>query len=370
VTEAGEELVADAVVAAMGMFNELAWPDIPGLDRFAGTIFHSARWDHGHDLTGERVAVIGSAASAVQFVPQIALQAGQLHVFQRTANWVMPKNDEPFSDAELEAFRNDPMAARQKRWELWRNLEKFITFNDPELLRGAEAAALERLAAVEDPEVRAKLTPNHPVGCKRPLISDNFYPTFNRANVELVTEPISRVTADAVVTADGTERPVDTIVVATGFATTKYLAAIEVTGRNGQRLDEAWEKGAQAYLGLTTAGFPNLFMLYGPNTNNGSIIFMLECQAAYAVRHIRWLAEDDLAWIDIKPEVMERYNDELQRDLAAVEVWQASCSNYYHGPDGRIVTQWPHTMAEYRARTSQFDPELYDTGVGRVGVAR
>jgi cation diffusion facilitator CzcD-associated flavoprotein CzcO len=364
VTDDGDELVVDAVVAALGMFNDLNWPDIDGLDSFGGTLFHSARWDHGHDLTGERVAVIGSAASAVQFVPEIARQVQQLHVFQRSPQWVLPKADDPFSEEDLEAFRTDPVAARRRRWEIWRALEGFITFSNPEALAQAEAAGLSNLAVVRDPAVRAALTPTTPFGCQRPLISNDWYPTFNRDHVELVTEPIEKVTADAVVTADGTHRPVDTIILATGFAATRYLSAIEVTGRGGVTLDEAWADGPQAYLGITTAGFPNLFMLYGPNTNNGSIIFMLECQVAHVVQQLRRMDDEGLATLEVRRDVQDRYNAELQRDLDAVEVWQAGCSNYYRAPSGRIVTQWPHTMTEYRSRTLRPDPEAYDVQVG------
>ena len=361
-TEHGDEVEADAVVSAVGMFNELNWPDIAGLDAFGGTVFHSARWDHGHDLTGERVAVIGTAASAVQFVPEIAPRVGRLHVFQRAANWVGPRADASFSDEEIERFRTDPMAALQQRWKVWRTIERVITFSDPELLRLSEAAGLANLATVEDPEVRAKLTPATPFGCQRPLSSDTWYPTFNRPEVELVTDPIARVTPTGIVTADGVERRVDTIIVATGFKTTRYLSAFEVVGRGGVAIDQAWSDGARAYLGITTAGFPNLFMLYGPNTNNGSIIFMLECQVAYLVRHLQRMDAEGLDWIDVRPEVVEAYNAGLQRDLDQVSVWQAGCHNYYRGPGGRIVTQWPHTMAAYRERTTRRDDDAYASG--------
>jgi cation diffusion facilitator CzcD-associated flavoprotein CzcO len=364
VTDTGEELIVDVVVSALGMFNDLNIPDLPGLDSFSGTLFHSARWDHDHDLTGERVAVIGTAASAVQFVPEIAPQVAQLHLFQRSPQWVLPKVDDAFTEAELEAFRTDPLAARRRRWEIWRNLESFITFNNPDALRQAEQAGRRNLAVVRDPEVRAKLTPSTPFGCQRPLISNDWFPTFNRPNVELVTEPIDKITGDTIVSCDGTSRTVDTIVLATGFAATRYLSAIEVTGRNGRSLDEAWADGPQAYLGITTSGFPNLFMLYGPNTNNGSIIFMLECQVSYIMRQLERMDDEGLAWIDVRPDVVEHYNAQLQRDLARVEVWQAGCSNYYRAPSGRIVTQWPHTMTEYRARTLRPDPDAFEVQVG------
>ena len=356
----GERIEADVVVSAIGMFNDLAWPDLPGLASFAGTSFHSARWRWDHDLTGERVAVIGSAASAVQFVPEIAKQAEQIHLFQRTANWVMPKLDEPFSAEQLECFRNDPNASLALRSEIYQQVDGGMTFSDPDALAKIEAAGLAAIDVVRDPELRRKLRPDHPFGCKRPLISNDYYAAFNRENLELVTDPIARITPDAVVAADGRERRVDTLILATGFSTTRYLSAIDVTGRGGLRIDDAWSDGARAYLGVTTAGFPNLFMLYGPNTNNGSILAMIESQVEYALRQIERIADEHLAWLDVRREPMERYNDEVQRAIAGVKVWQAGCTGYYRTPSGRVVTQWPYSMTEFRDRTQKPDPDAYD----------
>jgi cation diffusion facilitator CzcD-associated flavoprotein CzcO len=360
VTEHGDEIAADVVISAIGMFNDLNFPDIPGLADFGGTMFHSARWDQNADLDGKAVAVIGSAASAVQFVPEIAKRAGQLTVFQRSANWVGPREDAPFTPEQLEAFQSDPLAARRKRWQIWRTIEGVITFSDPEILRRAEAAGRANINAVNDPELRRKLTPATPFGCQRPLSSNVYYPTFNRPNVELVTEAIDRIGAKSTITVDGTERFAEVIILATGFKTTKYLSAIEVSGREGKGIDEAWSEGAQAYLGITTSGFPNLFMLYGPNTNNGSILFMIECQVAYILRQLRRMDDEQIAWMDVRRQAMEDYNTELQHHLDAVEVWQAGCHGYYRGPSGRIVTQWPHTMAVYRDRSMRPDPHTYE----------
>ncbi len=364
-TERGEELEADVVVSAIGMFNELQWPQIPGLDSFAGTVFHSARWRHDHDLTGRKVAVIGSAASAVQFVPEIAPRTAELHVYQRTANWVLPKDDTPFDDDALAELVANPIAVRRRRWKLWRELNLFTQFADTELLSKAERAGLRNLSVVSDPEVRAKLTPTEPYGCKRPLISNEYYPTFNLPQVELVTEPIAQVTPNAVVTDDGTAREVDTIVVATGFRVQRYLSALEVTGRGGRDLRESWAEGAHAYLGVTTPGFPNLFMLYGPNTNQGSIMFMLECQVAYLVRQVQRLDEEDLVWLDVRADVEDAYNTELQERLDRFEIWKFDCNHYYRNAFGRIVTQYPGDMADYRDRTSTPDPDAYEVGRGR-----
>ena len=358
--EDGEEVAAEVVVSAIGMFNDLVWPDIEGRDDFAGVSFHSARWNWEHDLTGERVAVIGSAASAVQLVPEIAKTAGQVHLFQRTANWVMPKEDDPFDEQMLAAFAGDPNLAVLARNEIYQGVDEGMTFSDPERLTEMEAGVLEAMAVVEDAAIREKLMPDHPLGCKRPLLSNDFYPAFNRPNLELVTEGIERITSDSVVTVDGTSRPVDVIVYATGFSATKYLSAIDVVGRNGLTIEEAWNDGARAYLGITTAGFPNLFMLYGPNTNNGSLITMIESQVDYALACIQRIADEQLAWIDVRPEPMERYNEEVQRAIDGVSVWQESCNGYYRSPSGRVVTQWPYSMTEFRERTRKPDESAFE----------
>jgi cyclohexanone monooxygenase len=356
----GEVVEADVVVSAIGMFGAAVAPDIPGLDRFRGTLFHSARWHDDHDLSGETVAVIGSAASAVQLVPEIAPIVGQLYLYQRSANWVLPKEDGHFTPEQLAHFRASPDAVTAERDAVFGTVDKTITFSDPKLLAGAEEAGLRNLDVVEDPEVRRKLTPDVPWGCQRPLASNVYYPTFNRSNVELVVEPITEVTEDAVITDDGRARRVDTIILATGFATTKFLGALNVVGRDGVHITEAWADGPQAYLGITTTGFPNLFMLYGPNTNNGSIIYMIECQVDYVMQVLQRMDDDDLASIDVKREVMDDYNEALQHALARVDVWQAGCNGYYRVPSGRIVTQWPHSMTEYRARTERPDFDVFD----------
>lgn len=346
----GTRFSADIVIAAQGMFNELNWPAIEGLREFKGTLFHAARWDESHDLSGERIAVIGSAASAVQFVPKIAPDAARLHVFQRSAPWVAPKQDDPVSEEERARLAADPAAMAEMRARLHGELDALITFSNPEILAAATAAGLRNLEAIRDPELREKMTPHVPFGCLRPLISNEYYPTYNRGNVELVTDPIARITADGVETRDGTLREVDTIICATGYQVRKYLSAIDVAGAGGHSIRDAWAEGAQAYLGLMTSGFPNLFMLYGPNTNNGSLLFMLECQADFVVARLKEMEQSQAAIIDVRREAMDAYNEALQEDLGKVGVWQASCSNYYRTPSGRIVTQWPHTMDEYHRR--------------------
>ncbi|MFW6092503.1 MAG: flavin-containing monooxygenase, partial [Pseudomonadota bacterium] len=298
----------------------------------------------------------------VQFIPEIAPDVAKLYVFQRTANWVLPKDDQPYSREQIEHLRANPAAVEALRRELYDNLDSFITFSDPNALRAAERAGLDNLKTVTDPEVRRRLTPDHPFGCKRPLASNVYYPAFNEPHVELVTTPIRNISPRGIVTEDARERSVDTLILATGFHTGRYLSAIEVTGRHGLGLEAAWNEGAQAYLGMTTAGFPNLFMLYGPNTNNGSIIFMIEQQVDYVLRQIERLERERLAWLDVREEVMNRFNDALQRDIEQVEVWQAGCSGYYRAPSGRVVTQWPHTMSEFARRVRQDDAAAFHHG--------
>ncbi len=360
-TSTGEDVDAEVVVAAVGMFREPSLPDIEGIGSFAGTLFHSARWDEAHDLAGERVAVIGSAASAVQLVPEVAKVAGRLHLFQRTANWVLPKIDDPYSADELAHLREHPEIQATFRRQIYEHMDIGMTFQDPGPLAEREAAGMAAMAVVEDPDVRARLVPDHPFGCKRPLFSNVYYPTFNRPTVELVTDPIARIVPEGVVTADGTLREVDTIILATGFSTTRYVSSVPVTGRGGRRLDEAWADGAQAYVGITTAGFPNLFMIYGPNTNNGSILTMIEAQSAHVALQVRRLRDEGLAWVDVRPEVMDAYNEEIQAGIAGVPVWQVDCNGYYRTATGRNVTQWPFSMSEFARRSGTIDPAAFES---------
>lgn len=350
----GELMTADVVVSALGMFNNIVWPEIAGIEDFAGDYFHSARWNHDIDLTGKRVGVIGVAASAIQFVPQIINKVAFAHLYQRTANWVVPKPNTPYSEAELEHFRQHPEAVQKLRDEIYTSWNTLCTFSDKEVLAEIERQGLERLAVVEDQTLRAKLTPNHPFGCKRPLFSDLYYPIFNRDNIDVVTTDIERISAKGAVTTDGECREVDVLIYSTGFETTKYLNAIEVHGRDGLSLNDAWADGAQAYLGITTSGFPNMFMLYGPNTNQGCILYMIERQVDYIVRQLERMDSEKLAWIDVRPEVMTEFNVDLQAAIRAVDVWQANCGNdfYYRSASGRLVTQWPLSMDAFTEATA------------------
>jgi cation diffusion facilitator CzcD-associated flavoprotein CzcO len=361
-TKDGEVFDAQIVISAIGMFNNIHWPDIPGIEEFKGNCWHSARWNKAHDLTGERVGVIGLAASAIQLAPEIAPIVDQLFLFQRTANWVVPKPNAPYTTEQMNHYRQHPEAVQKSREDVYAVWNTLATFSDKQFLADIERDGLERIAQVHDPETRRKLTPHHPFGCKRPLFSDLYYPMFNRDNVELVTDSIERITANAIVTVDGRTRELDTIICATGFETTTYLNAIEVTGREGITLKDAWRDGAQAYLGMSTAGFPNLFMLYGPNTNQGSLLYMLERQSHYVIRQLKRLDDEKLAWMDIRPEAMRAFNEQLQADVDKIDVWKFDCGNdfYHRSASGRFVTGWPNSMDEYTTQTNKDHSEAYE----------
>ncbi len=351
--ENGEQLRARCVVSALGQLNRPHIPAFPGQDGFAGESFHSARWNHGIDLAGKRVAVIGNAASALQLIPQVAEQAAQLHVYQRSANYVIPRNNRAYRGWEKWLFRRVPFLQRLRR--LFVFLRGELLFYP--VLR-SDARALLRLwekqvkdyreAEIEDPELRAKLTPDYRIGCKRILISDDYYAAFRRANVELVTSPISAIDSHGVVSEDGVERPVDVLIYATGFETSAMHSAVEYRGEGGVSLQQAWSDGAQAYRGVCTHGFPNFFMLYGPNTNLGSnsIIFMVERQVGYIVDCIDKLLVHDLRSLDINARVERAYNAELQAEMSQT-VWVATCESWYKNAAGRVVNNWPRSATAY-----------------------
>ncbi len=354
-TSSGEEISAKALVSGLGQLNRPHFPEIAGSASFEGTSFHSARWNHEHDVAGKRVAVIGNGASALQFIPEIAKTAERVTIFQRSANWVIPRNDRKFSGADKARFRRRPLLLRALRALIWSMLEiRFLAFiRDSWFSRRMTRVATEYLhAQVSDPALRAKLTPDYPIGCKRILISDDYYQALVQPHVEVVCEPIERITRDAVTTQDGVAHAVDTIIYGTGFETTTFLAPLAIEGLGGAKLEETWRDGAEAYLGVTVAGFPNLFMLYGPNTNLGhnSIIFMIECQVGYSVLCIQELSKRGVSWLDVRRDVMDRYNRDLQLALSKT-AWTAGCASWYKTASGKVVNNWSGFTTDYWRRT-------------------
>lgn len=351
-TRAGEEFEARCVVSGLGQLNRPQYPDIPGLAGFAGTMFHSARWNHEHDLTGERVAVIGNGASAIQFIPRIAPEVKELTIYQRSAKWVLPRNDHPYSGFRKWVFRALPFTERFYRNYIYWMLEmRFFGFHKGsrfgKLIERACRKYLEE--QITDPELRRILTPDYPVGCQRILISDDYYQSLNRDNVRVETRGIARIAPEGVVTADGTEHPADTLILATGFEATGFLEPVKVTGRNGLDLHEHWRDGAEAYLGVAVAGFPNLFILYGPNTNLGhnSIIYMVEAQVQYVRKLIERLLKKDLKAIEVREDVQDRYNQKIQEEMHDT-VWEEECGSWYKTASGKVTNNWPTWTFRYR----------------------
>ncbi|HEX6968230.1 MAG TPA: NAD(P)/FAD-dependent oxidoreductase [Micromonosporaceae bacterium] len=354
---------ARLLVLAVGPLSEPAVPQLPGLSSFRGEMFHSARWNHALDLSGRRVAVIGTGASAVQFVPQIAPVVDRLHVFQRTAPWVMPRVNRPITRIERRLFRAFPPAQRLARAGVYWGRELLATaFLRPALMRIGEAVARGHLRrSVRDPALRAALTPNYTMGCKRVLLSNDYYPTFNRPNVELVTEAIAEVRPTEIVTRDGAAHPVDTIIFGTGFHVTDLPIAQAVQGPGGRTLAEAWRGSMYAYRGCTVAGFPNLFMLLGPNTGLGhnSVVFMIECQVHYLLGLLRYLDRSDATAIEPTEGAQAAYNAALDRRMARTVWLRGGCRSWYLDANGRNSTLWPGYSWSYWLRTRRFDPAAY-----------
>ncbi len=367
-TNAGETIVADVVIFACGQLNKPINPQIDGLDDFQGTVFHSARWNHDYDLTGKRVAVIGNGGSSIQFVPEIAKEVESLAVFQRTPAWIVPRREVYYTAKQQQRFRKIPGVESLHRLGIfWFNEQGFLAFRPGQkwwgLIEGSDKAkewedvALRLLKKqVADPELRAKLTPDFGIGCKRVLLSNDWYPTLQRDNTQLVTDHITRITGDSIETESGTIGPLDAIILGTGFDANTFLSTIKVKGAHGIDLATAWNDGPKAHLGITIANFPNLFMLYGPNTNlgHGSIIYMIECQIRYIRKCLQRMRRDRLRMLTVKPEAQVRFNEELQRDLIQ-SVWASGCSSWYVTADGTVVNNWSGFMLGYWKRTLRPD---------------
>jgi cation diffusion facilitator CzcD-associated flavoprotein CzcO len=355
---------AQLVVDATGPLSHPQVPAIAGLERFEGTMFHSADWDHDHDLTGERVAVIGTGASAIQFVPRIADRVARMHVFQRTAPWILPHTDRPTTRLERRLYKALPFAQKAVRTGVYWSRESFLLgfIKDQRFMAGAERIATAHLRhQVRDPELRRKLKPHFRLGCKRVLLSNHWYPALARRNVELVTDGIREIRGRTIVAADGSEREVDTIILGTGFHVTDPPTAQLVRGRDGRTLAERAGNGIQAYLGATISGLPNFFKLIGPNTGLGhsSMIFMIESQLRYVMDALRVMDEQQIATFEVRPEAMASYNAQIQSKMPGT-VWMTGCASWYLDSEGRITTLWPDFTWRFRHRTRRFDTRAYE----------
>jgi cation diffusion facilitator CzcD-associated flavoprotein CzcO len=354
----GDAIESDVLVTATGQLSRPASPSIPGMRDFGGRLFHSARWDHGCDLAGKRVGVVGTGATAIQIVPEIAPRVERLDLFQRSAPWVVPKPDRSYRPRERTLYRRLPWLQALSRLRVHLLYELLsLGFAGRRWIHRPLERNYERSLRKEvaDPGLRARLLPDYPLGCKRIVLSNEWLATLTRPNVAVVSEPIAEIVRDGIVLETGELRELDAIILATGFASRDFLAPIAVTGVDGVDLNAAWRDGAEAYLGLAIAGFPNMFMLYGPNSNlgAGSVVYMLESQIRYVVGALLELRRTGARYLDVRRDVHTRFNTELQRRLRG-SVWTAGCSNWYVTESGKVTNNWPGIAFEYRRRTRRF----------------
>jgi cation diffusion facilitator CzcD-associated flavoprotein CzcO len=360
---------AQVLISAVGQLHRPQLAEVPGLASFAGRSFHSATWDHSYDLSGKTVAVIGTGASAVQFVPEIAPQVQQLYLFQRSAGWVIPKMDRPYSTFERMLLTRVPALHSADRARIFWFIEFLASaLQRTGALKSRIAAAIFTIAnrfmmktQLRDPALRQKLSPDSPLGCKRTLLSNKWLPALARPNVEVVTESIREIVPTGVITADGQLRKVDALIHGTGFAASEFLAPMDLLGLDGQSLRAVWAQGAEAHLGITVSGFPNLFVMYGPNTNlgAGSIIYMLEAQARYVTEAVSLLRDRQLRWLNVKPQAQAAFISRI-RDASKQSPYESGCHSWYINAQGRNINNWLGYMADYGKLTAQVNPDEYE----------
>ncbi len=362
-TANGEQYRAQHIVCAIGQLHKPATPAFENAESFDGPVFHSAEWDHSIDLTGKRVAVIGNAASAVQFIPEVAKVAEHLTVYQRSPNWILPKVDRPYADWEQRISAKYPWVAKVYRRFIWALGEYGILpaiKGNPVSRYLVKRECLKNLNAhVQDPALKAKLTPEYPLGAKRVLFSDHYYPALARDNVSLNTDQVASFNSSGIVDGAGKREDFDVVIYGTGFQTNPFLADVKVEGRDQLNIRDAWKDGAHAYLGVSTHGFPNLHLLYGPNTNLGhtSIIIMLEAQADYVIQTMSHLDKESLRSCEVKQDVEQRFNDELQSRLERMAFSRIEQSWYKDG--NRVTNNWAGGTREYTKRLKTLRAQAY-----------
>ncbi|MDR7301182.1 flavin-containing monooxygenase [Haloactinomyces albus] len=364
-TADGTEYVGRALVSGVGALHIPHYPELPGLERFRGETFHSADWNHDYDLRGKRVAVVGTGASAIQFVPEIAKKVRHLHLFQRTPPWIQPKPDRPIPAGLQKAFRRIPLVQKAARAAIYWTLElrSVAVLRNPRLQRVSQWLAKRFIRKqVHDPQVAEAVTPDYSMGCKRILLSSDFYPALNRSNVDLRTSGVAEVREQSVVTGDGEEHPVDAIIFGTGFHVTDAFEHLAIVGRGGRKLQDAWRDGMEAHLGITVSGFPNLFFLLGPNTGLGhnSVVFMIESQVNYVLSVLRPMLAGRIDQVDVRQSVQDEFNAEIQSELTE-SVWSTGgCRSWYLDANGVNRTVWPGFTWNYWRRTRKLDPADYE----------
>jgi cation diffusion facilitator CzcD-associated flavoprotein CzcO len=364
-TSDGQNITAQVLISGMGGLSRAAYPSIKGLETFKGKAFHSQDWAHDYDLSGKRVAVFGTGASAIQFVPQVQKKAARVDLYQRTPPWIMPKPDRQISKAERFLFKRFPAAQQAFRnaiyWQLESRVLGFVI--NPRLMKLVERVARSHIRKqIKDPALREKVTPNYTIGCKRVLISDDYYPALAQNNVDVITSGIQEVKANSVITSDGVEREVDTIIFGTGFHATDPLPSKMIYGRDGVDIMDAWKDGPEAYKGTTVTGFPNLFMIVGPNVGLGhnSMVYMIESQIAYVLGAMKLMQEQGLKSVDVKPDAQAEFNRDIQSQLGSA-VWSSGgCKSWYlHPKTGKNVTLWPGFTWQFRRKLKAFDAQAY-----------
>ncbi|KEZ76629.1 flavin-containing monooxygenase [Salinisphaera hydrothermalis] len=372
-TDGGEEITARVMISAVGALSDPAYPKIEGLEHFRGKLMHTAQWDDDYDLTGKRVAVIGSGASAIQVVPEIQKQAGQMTVFQRTPSWIMPKPDRPIPEKEQSEYRESPFKLSKRRYRIYWMSELFAPFiiSDRPFFkkRAAQIAKSHIRKQVADPALRETVTPDYAIGCKRILISNDWYPAIQADNAELIADGPARITEHSIITKDGREIEVDAIVCATGFKVPSRAAPFPVKGLGGNDLNAAWADGAEAYKGVTVSGFPNLFFLMGPNTgpSHTSVLAFTEMQMEYIAKAIGHMARHDLKWMTVKKSVQDRFNRGIQKRMKHTS-WTSGCNSWYLTDSGKNTTLYPGFNWEYRMRLWLFRPSEYESAPMRRGA--
>lgn len=363
-TSDGETQRAHILITACGQLNRPAIPRIKGIETFGGKTFHSARWEHDYDFTGKTVGVIGTGASSIQFVPELVPKVKQLKLFQRSAAWIIAKPDRPYTGFEKRLFEKLPVSARLSRaYYYLKNESRALAFTRLWWITRWVEWETRWLAwrAVKDPVKRKKLIPDYRAGCKRILISNDWFPAMNHDHVDVVTDALDHIAHDGIVTRDGKHHPVDAIVYGTGFHATDFLTPMKVTGLNGRSLNEEWRDGAEAYNGICVTGFPNLFMLYGPNTNlsHSSLVYMLESQARYILQGIRALLDQRLLFLNVKSSRQVGYSAKIQEKLKNT-IWNSGCSSWYQTASGKNTISWPGYTFNYRLMTGRFNADDYE----------
>jgi len=362
-TDTGEHS-ADLLLTACGQLNVPKIPPISGLETFEGPAFHTAQWRHDVDLRGKRVAVIGTGCSAIQVVPQVQPIAEHVDVYQRSPGWTFPRMDFPYRERTKRLFESFPVLQRLDRASIlaFHELGAAALTSKPWLRPPFRAIARRQInKAIKDPELRRKVTPTDEVGCKRVMLTDDWYPTLTKPNVELITDPVAGVTPRGIRIRDGEQRPADVIVLATGFKTHGFVAPMEVVGMGGRTLAEEWSEVPRAYLGLSVPGFPNMFLLYGPNTNGGtgSVIYTVEAGVTHVIAALRELDHWAAAKIEVRREAAHAFDRELREALSKT-VWHTGCTSWYLDENGNDPNQWPWLWHTYRRRAAEVSPEAYE----------